>query len=519
MTLLRSLGIGQRLGIAFSISILFSVLLALYARTELLNINDELTLMVEDRLVKVELIESIKRNTLANAIRMRNVVMLSDPARIDSERQIIEKIRVETTALYGKLEPMIRSTRGKELLSNTVSARKQYAASNQVATDLAGRHQNDQARDQLIGDTQPKQEVYLGELEKMMDFQRELMHAAAAKADHMVDFAAVAVLVAAVAAVAFGAGIALLITRSVVAPLRQAVQAAETVAAGDLRLALDTRHRDEPGLLLQALQRMSESLATVVHTVRGNAESVATASSEIAQGNANLSQRTEEQASSLEQTAASMEELGATVRQNNDTAHEASRLAGEAAQAAARGGDVMGQVVDTMAQITESSRKIADIISTIDGIAFQTNILALNAAVEAARAGEQGRGFAVVAGEVRTLAQRSAGAAREIKTLISTSVERVEAGNGLVGQAGSAVGDVVGQVRRVAQLISEISAASAEQSKGISQVGEAVTQLDQVTQQNAALVEESAAAAESLQAQARQLAETVATFKLHPAGH
>jgi methyl-accepting chemotaxis protein len=340
------------------------------------------------------------------------------------------------------------------------------------------------------------------------------MHQAAKAADTTVDFAAVAVVVAAGAALAIGAAMALLITRSVVRPIRQAVTAAETVAAGDLRLQLATEREDETGQLLNALQRMNDSLVGIVGTVRGNADSVATASGQIAQGNADLSQRTEQQASNLQETAASMEELSAAVRHNTETARQAAQLAGSAARVAESGGQVMGQMVHTMDEITTSSKKIADIIGVIDGIAFQTNILALNAAVEAARAGEQGRGFAVVAGEVRALAQRSAQAAREIKALIGASVERVEAGNALVGDAGRTMDEVVGQVRRVADLISEISAASTEQSKGIGQIGDAVNQLDQVTQQNAALVEESAAAAESLRLQAGQLAETVATFKL-----
>lgn len=305
-----------------------------------------------------------------------------------------------------------------------------------------------------------------------------------------------------------------LITRSITRPIRQAVQVAETVAAGDLSSLIDVRGRDETAQLLNALKRMNANLSQIVGNVRSGSDSIATASAQIAMGNADLSQRTEEQASNLQQTAASMEELTATVKQNADTARQATQLAGGASSVAERGGQVVGQVVSTMAEISASSRRIADIIAVIDGIAFQTNILALNAAVEAARAGEQGRGFAVVAAEVRSLAQRSAQAAKEIKSLIEDSVQRVESGSQLVDEAGKTMGEIVVQVQRVADLINEIGAASAQQSSGIEQIGGAVAQLDQVTQQNAALVEEGAAAAESLKHQASQLAEAVAAFRL-----
>ncbi len=288
----------------------------------------------------------------------------------------------------------------------------------------------------------------------------------------------------------------------------------EEVAAGNLAIHIDTHGRDEVGQLIRSLAGMRDSLARVVGSVRMSAESVAAASTQIAQGNNDLSARTEQQASSLEETAASMEELNATVRRNADNARQANELAISASRVAEQGGDAVGEVVQTMKGITESSRRIADIIGTIDGIAFQTNILALNAAVEAARAGEQGRGFAVVASEVRSLAQRSASAAREIKELISTSVERVEQGTVLVDRAGETMTQVVGSIREVTGIMAEISSASQEQSQGVSQVGEAVVQMDQVTQQNAALVEESAAAAGSLHGQARRLVESVAFFRL-----
>ncbi|CAM4011965.1 methyl-accepting chemotaxis protein [Roseateles saccharophilus] len=514
MGFVNNLRIGQRLGLAFAISIAFSTLIAVYAYIQMARINSTLALMVNDRVVKVEQLHRIRDNVNRTARAVRNIALLSDPDAIGKEIETIAANRKSTVELFDKLKASIAAPRGIQLLAGVTAARSAYTASIQRVIDLGVQQQKDAARDLLLGETRSLQQAYFESLEALVDFQKELMRTSADDAAHAVGTASLSLLLVAAAAAIAGAALAILITRSVVAPIRQAVAAAETVASGDLRLQLAADRKDEAGQLLGALQRMNDALVDVVGAVRGNAESVATASSQIAQGNADLSQRTEEQASSLQQTGASMEELGATVRLNNDTARQAAQIADSAAQAAASGGIVMDQVIGTMAEITASSQKIANIIGTIDGIAFQTNILALNAAVEAARAGEQGRGFAVVAAEVRTLATRSADAAREIKTLISASVERVDAGNTLVGEAGGTVGDVVGQVRRVADLIREISAAGDEQGKGLVQIGEAVNQLDQVTQSNAALVEESAAAAESLKRQARTLAETVAVFKL-----
>jgi methyl-accepting chemotaxis protein len=319
------------------------------------------------------------------------------------------------------------------------------------------------------------------------------------------------------AMIALGLTIGWLISRSLVQAASAAVTQADFIAEGDLTHNVHVDRHDEMGRLLASLGRMQENLRKTVTGVRQSAEGVATASAEISAGNHDLSSRTEQQASALEETAASMEELGSTVKQNADNARQANQLAMSASTVAVSGGEVVDRVVETMKGINDSSRRIADIIGTIDGIAFQTNILALNAAVEAARAGEQGRGFAVVASEVRSLAQRSAEAAKEIKSLISTSVERVEQGTALVDQAGSTMQEVVASIKRVTDIMGEISAASTEQSAGVAQVGEAITQMDQATQQNAALVEESAAAAESLKGQARKLVEAVAVFKLNAA--
>jgi len=316
----------------------------------------------------------------------------------------------------------------------------------------------------------------------------------------------------------FGAGFGLSLMRSITVPLRRAVALTEGVAQGDLSQPIVVDGHDEISALMRALSDMQIRLAAVVRQVRQGSEGVSTASAEIASGNHDLSSRTEAQASALEQTAASMEQLSATVKQNADSARQANQLALSASSVAVKGGEVVAQVVDTMKGINDASSKIADIISVIDGIAFQTNILALNAAVEAARAGEQGRGFAVVASEVRSLAGRSAEAAKEIKSLINASVERVAQGTILVDQAGGTMTEVVSSIRRATDLMGEISAASSEQAAGVSQVGEAVTQMDQVTQQNAALVEEMAAAASSLKSQAQDLVQVVSVFKLDGTG-
>lgn len=322
----------------------------------------------------------------------------------------------------------------------------------------------------------------------------------------------------AIAAIALGlalsAWLGFILIRAITGPLNTAVRLARAVAAGDLTQQVDVHSTNEVGQLMQALKDMNDNLVKVVGQVRSGTDTVATASAQIAAGNLDLSSRTEEQASSLEETASSMEELTSTVKQNAENARQANQLVVSTADVAAKGGQVVGQVVDTMASIKSSSRKIADIIGVIDGIAFQTNILALNAAVEAARAGEQGRGFAVVASEVRNLAQRSAGAAKEIKTLIEDSVGKVDTGGKLVDEAGKTMDEIVTSVKRVTDIMSEIAAASQEQSAGIEQVNQAVAQMDEVTQQNAALVEEAAAAAESLQDQAGKLAEAVSVFKL-----
>jgi methyl-accepting chemotaxis protein len=514
MNFIAKLRIGQRLGLAFALLIAAALAIAAFARLGLASVEAEFQLLTQDRLVKIEQLHELKNNVNQIAGAVRTLLIVTDDTLKKAEVDTVKTARTASATLIQKLEASLDSTKGKALLAATAEARGSYVAATDQVIALGLAHKPAEAAKLLTDELRPKQDAFLNRLDALVDYQRGLVAEAEKAVDGTVARMGLMLLVVAGLAAVAGAALAWAITRSITGPIATAVRLAEAVAAGDLRTQIDARGGDETAQLLAALKRMNDSLARTVAQVRGNADSVATASNQIAQGNADLSQRTEEQASNLQQTAASMEQLTATVKQNAETARQASQLAGSASAVAAQGGAVVGQVVATMAGIADSSRRIADIIGTIDGIAFQTNILALNAAVEAARAGEQGRGFAVVAGEVRSLAQRSAEAAREIKSLIGSSVEKVDSGSALVGDAGRTMQDIVTQVQRVADLINEISAASNEQTQGIGQVGDAVAQLDQVTQQNAALVEESAAAAESLKHQAAQLAQTVAVFTL-----
>jgi len=441
-------------------------------------------------------------------------VMAKSPQDLDQQAQRIAAAKTTAAAAWKRYFGTVNLGEEQRLAQTIQDAQAAYYAA--LDKNLAIAKSGDRAKTEEIyrSDTRAAFDATMAAVDADVAFQTQGADAAYQLSQDTYSRTLTLVIGLVVLAVLITVAFAWVLTNSIVRPIRRAVEVAETVAAGDLSSVVVVTSTDEAGQLLAALRRMNESLVGIVSQVRNSSDSIATGSTQIATGNADLSQRTEEQASNLQQTAASMEQLTATVKQNADTARQATQLVGGAATAAGEGGEVMDRVVATMGEINDSSRKIADIIGTIDGIAFQTNILALNAAVEAARAGEQGRGFAVVAGEVRALAQRSAQAAKEIKALISTSVEKVEAGSSLVDQAGTTMGEIVAQVKRVSDLIGEISASSEEQSRGISQIGDAVTQLDQVTQQNAALVEESAAAAESLKHQAQQLATTVAGFKL-----
>ena len=444
--------------------------------------------------------------------------MTSKPEEIAEQVKVIGTRQAAAEKFWQVYLPMIDNAEEKRLADAVVDAQKRYydELQRQIQAPAAEGDSREQATALYLGASNKDFNDLVTAVRVDMEFQNKGGVVAAATAREAFRSSRVMISSLLAGAMALGALLAWIIARSITRPIARAVAVAETVASGNLTAAIDSSDPDEAGQLLRALKRMNDSLSAIVGQVRHSSDSIATGSSQIAVGNADLSQRTEEQASNLQQTAASMEELTATVKHNAEAASAATQITSSASLAAAEGGRVVSEVVSTMEEISVASRKVADIVGVIDGIAFQTNILALNAAVEAARAGEQGRGFAVVASEVRSLAQRSGQAAREIKQLIMASTEKVEAGSRLAGAAGQSMINIVSQVSRANDLIGEIGSSSDEQSKGISQVADAVNQLDQVTQQNAALVEESAAAAESLKVQAARLAEIVSVFTLAP---
>jgi methyl-accepting chemotaxis protein len=479
--------------------------------------------VVDNRYPKISALHLANDRVNDSSRLTRDMLLLSDSEDVKKAAQTIARLQRENSETLAKLEPTFKSEKGRALFKALSDVRGQYLPASQRVVSQAASGAQEMAKIALQSELVPLEQKYFAAVDAMIKFQEEQMQSAREEAGSAILQIRTTSVVSAVVALLVALMAAFWITRAVTQPINQAVAVARAVAGGDLSFAFEAQGTSETGLLLRALKDMQSGLVKVVSDVRHGSEGVATASAEIAQGNQDLSARTESQASALEQTAASMEELGSQVKQNADNARQANQLALNASTVAVQGGEVVGQVVRTMQGINDSSRKIADIISVIDGIAFQTNILALNAAVEAARAGEQGRGFAVVASEVRSLAGRSAEAAKEIKTLIGASVERVEQGAALVDKAGATMVEVVSSIRRVTDIMGEISSASSEQSAGVAQVGEAVSQMDQVTQQNAALVEQMAAAASSLKTQANELVQTVAVFKLaagehHPMG-
>ncbi|MGJ7535766.1 MULTISPECIES: methyl-accepting chemotaxis protein [unclassified Variovorax] len=514
MKFLSNLRIGNRLAMAFAIVLGLTIISTAIALVSARSNAEATRVMMQSPLAKERLISDWYVLTYSAIARTSMIARTSDETLPVVFADVISDSTKRGSETMAKVEKLLVTDEEKTTFKSIVELRAKYqAAKDDVGKAKASGNAVDTTR--VFKETfQPAAKAYETRVLELLSMERKAIDDMSQAIDAANTRSFNLQLLLTVLTVVSGGIFAFFISRSIVRPLAQAVQVAETVASGDLSAHIEVESRDEAGQLMQALKNMNANLAKVVGEVRTGTETIATASGQIASGNQDLSSRTEEQASSLEQTAASMEELTSTVKQNADNARQANQLAVSASEVAVKGGSVVSQVVDTMGSINASSKKIVDIIGVIDGIAFQTNILALNAAVEAARAGEQGRGFAVVASEVRSLAQRSAAAAKEIKTLIGDSVEKVEEGSKQVEEAGRTMDEIVGSVKRVTDIMGEITAASQEQTSGIEQINQAITQMDQVTQQNAALVEEASAAAQSLQEQAGALVQAVSIFKL-----
>ena len=514
--MLRNFRIRARLALGFLVPIVCLLATAVAAIHSLGTVNEGLVTVYQSRVLPLKGLKVIADAYAVNVIdsvNKANAGVISGDEALKQVRDARQSIDKEWKAFRSnKLHPEEEklSRQAEELFG---AADRDLQALEAALAALGGKPVTGQLA-RFDGPLYQSIDPISTKISELIDLQLKLANETHDVAESRYDQALWVMAVLCAVAVLLSIWVAWAIANSIIRPVQRAVEIAGSIAGGDLTSRIEASGHDEPALLMRALGNMNENLARIVGAVRQSSESVAAGASEIAAGSADLSTRSEQQAANLEETAASMEELTSTVQQNAHTAREASALSGQASEAAVQGGTAVSQVVSTMDEIHASSRKIADIIGVIDSIAFQTNILALNAAVEAARAGEQGRGFAVVAAEVRTLAQRSASAAKEIKDLIGSSVQSVEAGSRQVAEAGASVQDIVAQVRRVTDLINEITAASNEQAAGVSQVAEAVTHLDHATQQNAALVEQSTAAAANLRDQAQRLVSEMSMFKV-----
>ena len=513
--LIASMKVGPRLALGFALIVGLMLGMAVIAVLGLQTLNGNLRFIVENRHAKTEHLHLIIEEVNAVSIALRNALLAEESGRavhlkrVNAGREALSDLldRLDVAFVAG-------DARSKGLQQALHSDNAAYSVELIRLMRTLSSGQLDTAKSLLHSGLQPKFESYMQALRALNTYEAQLMRQAQAEAADSYAGGRAWIGAMLLLAVFFTAVLARILTGSIVSPLRGAVSVARRVAEGDLTVQVGAGGRDETGQLLEALAGMTQNLRTLVGEVAAGAHTVSDTSAQIARGNVDLSERTEQQASTLEETASSMEELTTTVSQNADNARQARLLAVSATEVARKGGRAVGDVVSTMNGISESSRKISDIIGVIDSIAFQTNILALNAAVEAARAGEQGRGFAVVAAEVRSLAQRSAAAAKEIKALIGDSVVKVETGTRLVDAAGKTMQEIVDSVEKVSDLIAEIAAASLEQSSGIGQVNTAIAQMDQVVQQNASLVEEATAATESMKEQAGALLQMVSRFKL-----
>ncbi len=519
MAFLNNVRVGMRLGFAFALLLALLLAMAGTGATLVKSINYYTDYYGSDVVPSLRVVRDVE-SAVTDARRLEQQHLLTDD---DKEKKSlaerIGKARESFEKAIKAYEPLVDDDKDRAYLAKVAAGGRAYfdvAVKVLKASDesVADPTQGTVAKELTFGPARIAFRAVRDDILAWWSYNEELASAATVASDAAYRRVLMIFAVASVLALALGIAAAFTITRSITQPLAQASVAVKAVAGGDLTQRLQSRSRDELGQLLSMLDDMTQNLARMVSGVRQGCDQLNVAAAEIAQGNADLSARTESQASSLEETAASVEEMASQIKANADNARQADQLAHHASEVAGAGGVAVGQVVETMDAISASSRKIGDIIGTIDGIAFQTNILALNAAVEAARAGEQGRGFAVVAGEVRLLAQRSAEAAKEIKSLIGDSVTKVESGSSQVLAARETIGQMVNEVRKVTDLVGEITVSSREQSEGVGQINAAVSQLDQATQQNAALVEQTAAAAESMRMQTAKLAEAVAAFRV-----
>jgi methyl-accepting chemotaxis protein len=510
---MRNLKIGTRLGMGFGIVLLLMAALIVIVIMRMSQIGSSTDVLLKQEWVKFAAINVINSSAQANSSLTMEMFIAPDQAHIDSLKQRIASNRKLIDDQMLILDRLVHRAEAKAILAKLKETRSAYVNSYSKVTSLLSAGNKDEAGQLMRTETTLALQAMNDQIKEFDQLFNKIVLVGAANVRENISSTTIMMIGFGLFSLALGIAAAYLVTNSITTPIREAMKVAGLVAAGDLTYNIQIHSTDEVATLLRALQTMTENLQEIVTQVRSGTDSIATASSQIASGNLDLSGRTEQQAGSLEETASSMEELTSTVKQNADNARQANQLAISASEIAIKGGSVVSEVVATMSSINASSKKIGDIISVIDGIAFQTNILALNAAVEAARAGEQGRGFAVVAGEVRDLAQRSAAAAKEIKALINTSVENVDVGTKLVDQAGSTMEAIVNSIQRVTDIMGEITAASQEQTAGIEQINQAIMQMDDITQQNAALVEQAAAAAAALEDQAVSLVNVVSVFK------
>lgn len=519
---LRNITIRNKLIAGFGVLAVIVLGVSVFSLRALSNSTDGFSNYVHGPSARADVAAQVRTAVDRRAIAARNLVLVTKPSDLELEKAEVIRASEDVQTKLKLLKTMVAngpgsSDKARSLVGEIDRVESLYGpvANGIVALALAGKHE--EAIVKMDDECRPLLAALVNASNAYAEYTRGRQEQMVRASDEQYQTQRNWLIAMCVAALALAVAAGVFITRSITGPIRRAVDVASTVARGDLRSRIAVTQKDETGQLLGALADMNARLIETVSRVRESSGSVANASTEIATGNTDLSQRTEEQAASLEQTAASMEELTSTVKQNTESAQQASVLASNASDVARRGSEVVSQVVDTMHGISTSSTKIAEITGMIEGIAFQTNILALNAAVEAARAGEQGRGFAVVASEVRSLAQRSSTAAKEIKELIANSVQQVRSGSVLAGRAGETMAEVTQAVARVTDMMEEIAAASIEQGRGIEQVNQAITQMDEVTQQNAALVEEAAAASQSLQDQGRRLMDAVAFFQMEDA--